>query len=171
MAGLTTRTVAQRANASVPAIYEVFGDKAGLIRAVFFEGFRMLADEVSAVEPTDDPLADIRRLAEGFRGFVVANPVLAQVMLSRPFADFGPARRLETVGGPALAPRPGRADERPRTRSHQPQKVRSCSAAKSIGRTPASPAPSDWTVAPERYCCQVGVCGPFGSPDQANRDQ
>lgn len=82
----------------MPAIYEVFGDKAGLIRAVFFEGFRMLADEVSAVEPTDDPLADIRRLAEGFRGFVVANPVLAQVMLSRPFADFDPTADDDRAG-------------------------------------------------------------------------
>jgi AcrR family transcriptional regulator len=98
VAGLTTRTVAQRANASVPAIYEVFGDKAGLIRAVFFEGFRMLADQMSALEPTGDPLADIRRLAEGFRRFVVANPVLAQVMLSRPFADFDPTPDDDKAG-------------------------------------------------------------------------
>jgi AcrR family transcriptional regulator len=90
VAGLTTRTVARRAEASVPAIYEVFGDKAGLIREVFFEGFRMLGDDLSALPATADPLEAVRRLVGAFRRFVLANPVLAQVMFSRPFADFDP---------------------------------------------------------------------------------
>jgi AcrR family transcriptional regulator len=98
VAGLTTRTVARRANASVPAIYEVFGDKAGLIREVFFQGFRMLGDELSALPPAEDPLEALRNLAEGFRRFVVTNPVLAQVMLSRPFADFDPTTEDDKAG-------------------------------------------------------------------------
>src|SRR5262249_20819727 len=97
-AGLTTRTVARRADASVPAIYEVFGDKAGLIREVFFEGFRMLGDALSALPPADDPLDAIRRLADAFRAFVVANPVLAQIMFSRPFADFDPTADDDKAG-------------------------------------------------------------------------
>jgi AcrR family transcriptional regulator len=88
--GLTTRTVARRANASVPAIYEVFGDKAGIVREVFFEGFRLLGDELAELPPYDDPLEGLRRLADGFRGFVVRNPVLAEIMFARPFADFDP---------------------------------------------------------------------------------
>lgn len=98
VAGLTTRTVAQRAQASVPAIYEVFGDKAGLIREVFFEGFRMLGDDLAAVPATADPLEDLRRLCESFRRFVLANPVLAQVMFSRPFADFEPTNDDNKAG-------------------------------------------------------------------------
>ena len=98
VAGLTTRTVARRANASVPAIYEVFGDKAGLIRAVFFEGFRMLAGELSALPPAADPLEALRGLADAFRGFIQAHPVLAEVMFSRPFADFDPTHD-ETKAG------------------------------------------------------------------------
>lgn len=96
--GLTTRTVARRAAASVPAIYEVFGDKAGLIREVFFQGFRMLGDDLAAVPPTADPLEALRRLAEAFRRFVVANPVLAQIMFSRPFADFDPTAEDDKAG-------------------------------------------------------------------------
>jgi AcrR family transcriptional regulator len=88
--GLTTRNVARRADASVPAVYEVFGDKAGLVREVFFEGFRMLGDALDALPPADDPIEALERLAQGHREFVVANPVLAQVMFSRPFADFDP---------------------------------------------------------------------------------
>ena len=98
VAGLTTRTVASRANASVPAIYEVFGDKSGLIREVFFEGFRMLGDDLAALPRASDPLEDLRHLADAFRAFIVANPVLAQIMFSRPFADFDPTKDEAKAG-------------------------------------------------------------------------
>jgi AcrR family transcriptional regulator len=98
VAGLTARNVARRANASVPAVYEVFGDKAGLIREVFFEGFRMIGDALSATAPSGDPIEDLRRLAEAFREFVTANPTLAEVMFSRPFADFDPTTADDRAG-------------------------------------------------------------------------
>lgn len=96
--GLTTRTVAERAGASVPAVYEVFGDKSGLVREVFFEGFRMLGDALAALPPTDDPREGIERVADGYRAFVVGNPVLAEVMFSRPFADFDPTTAEDKAG-------------------------------------------------------------------------
>ena len=98
VAGLTTRTVASRANASVPAIYEVFGDKSGLIREVFFEGFRMLGDDLAALPQAADPLDALRHLADAFRDFIVANPVLAQIMFSRPFTDFDPTKDEAKAG-------------------------------------------------------------------------
>jgi AcrR family transcriptional regulator len=101
VAGLTTRTVARRANASVPAIYEVFGDKSGLIREVFFEGFRMLGDDLAAVPQAASPLEGLRHLADAFREFIVANPVLAEIMFSRPFADFDPGPE-ELAAGEAV---------------------------------------------------------------------
>jgi AcrR family transcriptional regulator len=90
VAGLTARNVARRAEASVPAVYEVFGDKAGLIRELFFHGFRMLGEALEALPPADDPREGLERLAQGYREFVVSNRVLAEVMFSRPFADFDP---------------------------------------------------------------------------------
>lgn len=89
-AQFTTRRVAQRAGTSVPAVYELFEDKAGLLRAVFFEGFRMLGRDLARVPATDDPLADLERLVPVFRRFCRSYPRLAQVMFSRPFADFEP---------------------------------------------------------------------------------
>lgn len=88
--GFTTRKVASEAATSPPALYELFGDKAGLLREVFFEGFRMLRRDFDALEPSDDPVADLVRLVERFRGFVRARPVLAELMFSRPFAAFEP---------------------------------------------------------------------------------
>ncbi len=98
VAGLTTRTVARRADASVPAIYEVFGDKAGLIRGVFFEGFRMLGDDLAALPADAEPLEALLALAEAFRRFVVTRPVLAQIMFSRPFVDFDPTGDEDKAG-------------------------------------------------------------------------
>ena len=90
LSGLTTRRVAQRAGTSVPAVYELFGDKAGLLRAVFFEGFRMLCRQLLAISESDDPVADVQRLIPVFRRFCLDYPALARVMFSRPFQDFDP---------------------------------------------------------------------------------
>jgi AcrR family transcriptional regulator len=88
--GLTTRRVAQDAGTSIPAVYELFGDKAGLVREIYFEGFRQLLRRFDTIPETTDPRADLMRVGTAFRAFVRENPVLAQVMFSRPFADFDP---------------------------------------------------------------------------------
>jgi AcrR family transcriptional regulator len=88
--GFTTRKVAHEADTSTPAVYELFGDKAGLVRAVFFEGFRLLRQDFDQLEEADDPRVTLVRVMDLFRSFVREHPVLAEVMLSRPFADFDP---------------------------------------------------------------------------------
>ena len=88
--GFTTRKVAEQAQTSPPAVYELFGDKAGLVREVFFEGFRLLGDCFGRLRESDDPHADLLRAVQVFRAFARDNPVLTQVMFSRPFADFDP---------------------------------------------------------------------------------
>ena len=90
LSGFTTRRVAEQAGTSVPAVYELFGDKSGLLRAVFFEGFRMLGRRLLAVPETDDAVADVQRLIPVFRRFCLDYPALARVMFSRPFQDFDP---------------------------------------------------------------------------------
>jgi AcrR family transcriptional regulator len=94
-AGFTTRKVAEQANTSTPAVYELFGDKAGLVREVFFEGFRALRRAFDVLPLTSDPRGDLLRVLKTFRAFVLDQPALAEVMFSRPFTDFdpGPAER------------------------------------------------------------------------------
>jgi AcrR family transcriptional regulator len=91
VAAFTTRSVARESHTSTPAIYELFGDKSGLVREMFFEGFRMLRRQLGAFAETADPRADLVQLIELFRGFIRRNPVLAEVMFSRPFTDFSPS--------------------------------------------------------------------------------
>jgi AcrR family transcriptional regulator len=90
VAGFTARRLAADARTSIPAVYELFGDKAGLVREVFFEGFAMLRGRLEQLGESDDPRYDLVRLIGALRSFIREHPVLAQVMFSRPFADFGP---------------------------------------------------------------------------------
>jgi AcrR family transcriptional regulator len=90
IAGLTARRVAQGAYTSVPAVYELFGDKAGLVREVYFEGFRLLRRRFDTLPPDPDARCALIAVMAGIRFFVRDNPVLAEVMFSRPFADFDP---------------------------------------------------------------------------------
>lgn len=88
--GLTARGVASAASTSVAAVYELYGDKRGLVRALFFEGFRRLAAAFERLEDSDDPEADLLGAVWAFRRFAQAHPALVQVMFERPFAEFDP---------------------------------------------------------------------------------
>lgn len=99
VAGFTARDVARAADTTPPAIYELFGDKRGLVREVFFAGFRRLGERLADVPVSADPRADLVALVGCYRRFVTENPVLAEVMLARPFSDFDPTRaELEASG-------------------------------------------------------------------------
>lgn len=87
---LTTRRVASAAGTSTNAVYELFGDKGGLVRAVFFEGFRRLGDRLEAHATGNDPRADVLGLLLEVRAFVREHRLLAEVMFGQPFADFDP---------------------------------------------------------------------------------
>jgi AcrR family transcriptional regulator len=98
VAGFTTREVARGAQTSTPAVYELFGDKAGLVRGVFFEGFRLLRRYFDRLDDSGDPRRDLVRLIAIYREFLRDHPVLAHVMFSRPFADFDPGPEERAAG-------------------------------------------------------------------------
>jgi AcrR family transcriptional regulator len=98
-AGLTMRSLAARADTSPPAVYELFGDKSGVIREVYLEGFRKLSGELTAVPETADPLSDLWNLTAAYRRFVRNNRTLADVMYTQPFADFQAGRDEHASAG------------------------------------------------------------------------
>ncbi|HXW35142.1 MAG TPA: TetR/AcrR family transcriptional regulator [Acidimicrobiales bacterium] len=98
VAGVTTRKVAKEAETSPPAVYELFGDKAGLVREMFYEGFRVLHRYLDRQGESEDPIDDLKRLFYGFRSFACENPVLAGLMFSRPFAEFDPGPTENEAG-------------------------------------------------------------------------
>jgi AcrR family transcriptional regulator len=92
VAGFTARNVAREAQTSTPAVYELFGDKGGLIRELFFEGFRLLRRHLETFVETEDPRADVIQIVELYRGFIRENHVLSEVMFAHPFTDFEASR-------------------------------------------------------------------------------
>jgi hypothetical protein len=57
---------------------------------MFFEGFRQLHRRLERVAVSGDPAADLVTVIDRFRAFARENPVLTDLMFSRPFADFDP---------------------------------------------------------------------------------
>jgi AcrR family transcriptional regulator len=90
VAGFTTRKVAESASTSPSAIYEMFKDKEGLVREVFYEGFRMLRCRLDQLVHSAEPRTDLIALFAEFRLFFRENPELAKLMFSRPFVEFSP---------------------------------------------------------------------------------
>ncbi|MET0344422.1 MAG: TetR/AcrR family transcriptional regulator [Polyangiales bacterium] len=95
---LTARRIAQEANTSLPAVYELFGDKAGVLREVFYEGFRMLAARYAALPVAADARAALVDTLQAIRMFCRAHRALAELMFSRPFAEFDPGPEERAAG-------------------------------------------------------------------------
>lgn len=77
---LSTRRVAAEAETSTMAVYTHFGSMPALVREIVVEGFARLHARVDAVEPSGDPLEDLRRFAVAYRENALENPYLYAVM-------------------------------------------------------------------------------------------
>ena len=98
VSGVTTRRVAELAGTSPPAIYELFGHKAGLVREVFYEGFRRLLAALQQLDMTDNPTHDLVQAVLSIRDFANANPHLFAVMYAQPFDVYEPNPEERRLG-------------------------------------------------------------------------
>ena len=80
---LVLRRVASAAHVSTMCVYSRFGDKVGLLNAVYAAGFENLNLAMSAVQHFQDPLRRILELGLAYRRFAVANPALYALMFER----------------------------------------------------------------------------------------
>jgi AcrR family transcriptional regulator len=103
---LVLRRVAGAAHVSTMCVYSRFGDKTGLLEAVYVAGFERLGLALASVEPSKDPIIHLRRIGVAYRRFAVANPALYSLMFER-VVGFDPtpelrAEVLETTFAPIL---------------------------------------------------------------------
>jgi AcrR family transcriptional regulator len=77
---LSTRRLARETGTSTMAVYTHFGGMGPLVRDVAAEGFRRLIARVAEVEPSDDPIDDLRRIAVAYRANALDNRYLYVVM-------------------------------------------------------------------------------------------
>ncbi len=99
--GLSLRRVATRAGGSTQLVYTLFGGKPGLADALYAEGFRRLAAQMSASLPTPEPTGDPERLmgiGRAYRTFAQREPAFFAVMFGRAIPDFTPLRSTKTYG-------------------------------------------------------------------------
>jgi AcrR family transcriptional regulator len=77
---LSLRKLAAQVGTSTTAVYSLFGGKPGLLEAVFDEAFARFGQRLAEVEPTGDPVDDLRVLGEAYRASALAEPHFYQVM-------------------------------------------------------------------------------------------
>lgn len=88
---LTVRRLAERTGTSTMAIYTLFGDKQGLLSAMYREGFDRLRTAVEeASRASADQLESLSAVAAAYRRVALANPHLYQLMFGPPVAGFVP---------------------------------------------------------------------------------
>lgn len=95
VAALVLRRVASEAHVSTMCVYSRFGDKVGLLNAVYTAGFERLNLALSSVEQRRDPARQVVDLGLAYRRFAVANPALYALMFER-VVGFEPPPQLRS---------------------------------------------------------------------------
>src|SRR5262245_30606737 len=73
---VTVRRVAQEVGTTTRAVYSLFGDKNGLMKALYHEAAETMRRHHEAVPEGDDPVADIVELALAYRAAALEQPDL-----------------------------------------------------------------------------------------------
>jgi AcrR family transcriptional regulator len=104
-AALSLRRLATASGTSTMAVYTLFGDKQGLVAAMYREGFTRLGDRVrEAAKTSDDPLTALAQLGVAYREAALANPHLYDLMFGRPIPTFAPDPETQAVADAAYRP-------------------------------------------------------------------
>jgi AcrR family transcriptional regulator len=82
-AAVTVRRVAQDAGTSTRAVYSLFGDKNGLLRALFHQAAEIMRRHHEDVPVMDDPVEEIRALARAYRAAAKEQPNLYALFLGQ----------------------------------------------------------------------------------------
>lgn len=77
---VSTRAICEDAGVTAPTLYHYFGDRDGLLQAVVAQGFSEYISRKRALEPTGDPLEDIRLGWFDHQAWGLANPSFYALM-------------------------------------------------------------------------------------------
>jgi AcrR family transcriptional regulator len=99
---LTVRRIANAAGVSTMNVYSRFGGKDGVVEHLFIEGFTRLGTGMSAVTPSDDPVADMLACGLSYRQFAIDNPTLYSVMFDRVVPDYEPSADAQLIASATL---------------------------------------------------------------------
>src|SRR3954451_18159427 len=104
-AAMALRRLAQTAGTSTMAVYTLFGDKQGLLAAMYREGYRRLGTAMAdAAAGVDDPLEVMVRYGRAYRAAALANPHLYDLMFGRPVPAFAPDEDAKEIADATFQP-------------------------------------------------------------------
>jgi AcrR family transcriptional regulator len=104
-AALSLRRLAAATGTSTMSVYTLFGDKSGLLTAMYRAGFERLgAAMAQAVASAPDPLTALAELGFAYRRTALANPHLYDLMFGRPVAAFEPQEADRDIAQAAYRP-------------------------------------------------------------------
>ena len=103
---LTLRRLAQASGTSTMAVYTLFGDKQGLLLAMYREGYRRFgaAMQAAAQAAGDDPMDALMKLGYAYRASALANPHLYELMFGRPVPSFAPDDQSKEIADSTYLP-------------------------------------------------------------------
>lgn len=81
---LSLRAVARRAGVSATAPYRHFADRESLVSAVAAEGYRDLASDLAAAQPSPSAPEDLVDIGVAYVRFALEHPALFRVMFAEP---------------------------------------------------------------------------------------
>jgi AcrR family transcriptional regulator len=81
---VSTHAASAAAGVQAPTIYRLFGDKQGLLDAMATRGFATYLASKTDVQPSADPVEDLRAGWDLHVGFGLANPALYSLMYGEP---------------------------------------------------------------------------------------
>jgi len=94
---LTVRRIAAAAGVSTMGVYSRFGNKDGVVDALYREGFEGLLEAMTAPPETDDPMVDLRACCGSYRAFAQAHATHYRIMFEGAVPGFEPTLESLTV--------------------------------------------------------------------------
>lgn len=89
---LRVRRVAEAANCSTMGVYTWFGDKHGLIEALWLDGFRRFGEALIVPSKVEDASERVRELMDTYWRWATDNPADYQLMFGRTAAEYEPSQ-------------------------------------------------------------------------------
>lgn len=100
---LSVRRIAAAAGVAPMGVYNHFESKAGIIEALFIDGFERLSAALEAVAEVQDPYEALREGGRRYRALALAHPMVYQLMFLRAVPGFEPSEHALEVAGAAFA--------------------------------------------------------------------
>ena len=91
LGALSLRDLARRVGMQAPSLYQYFDSKHAIYDAMFAQGNQALAERLSGLEGTGDPVEELRLRARALVEFSVEDPARYQLLFQRTIPGFEPS--------------------------------------------------------------------------------